>query len=218
MKLLASIGNKYCVFSVGHHDYVKAPDGTMADGGQPGLPGDAGYRRSSGKMAWVELPGITFADLINDYELSEGSRRYGVHELGEVSILSEGEIPDFDSFEWKAENATWGSRGKNGKQKLKYSLIKDLEIDHLKNILLTQRVSDGLEKIISYWISKKEDDLKKRDSNLPVGWICPICGLGVSPFLTICPCSSGFKKDDFYIGDIFPNPYEVTCISSLDLR
>jgi len=24
---------------------------------------------------------------------------------------------------------------------------------------------------------------------LPVGWVCPVCGSGVAPYVTICPCT-----------------------------
>lgn len=29
------------------------------------------------------------------------------------------------------------------------------------------------------------------------GWICPVCGAGLSPFISICPCRSG--------------PYKIIC-------
>ena len=32
-----------------------------------------------------------------------------------------------------------------------------------------------------------------------VGWICPICGRGLSPFTTVCPCKNDQKG------------YEITC-------
>ena len=31
------------------------------------------------------------------------------------------------------------------------------------------------------------------------GWICPVCGRGLSPFTTVCPCRTDFTR------------YEVTC-------
>lgn len=32
-----------------------------------------------------------------------------------------------------------------------------------------------------------------------VGWICPVCGRGLSPFTTVCPCKNDQKG------------YEITC-------
>lgn len=37
---------------------------------------------------------------------------------------------------------------------------------------------------------------KTRDGTL--GWICPVCGRGVSPFLDVCPC----KADKFFRIDV----------------
>lgn len=34
------------------------------------------------------------------------------------------------------------------------------------------------------------------------GWICPVCGRGNAPFVSVCPCK----------GEIFPK-YDVTCKS-----
>jgi len=33
----------------------------------------------------------------------------------------------------------------------------------------------------------------------PTGWVCPVCGAGVSPYTTICPCRVTWGQ------------YEVTC-------
>jgi len=38
----------------------------------------------------------------------------------------------------------WGSKGKSGKEPVKYSLLKDLEIDHLRAILATQHHIDPI--------------------------------------------------------------------------
>lgn len=43
--------------------------------------------------------------------------------------------------------------------------------------------------------------LDSEEANPPkmVGWICPICGRGLSPFTSVCPCKNGLKG------------WEVTC-------
>ncbi len=38
----------------------------------------------------------------------------------------------------KREYFTWGSYGKDGKQPLKHILLKDMELDHITNIIATQ--------------------------------------------------------------------------------
>lgn len=39
---------------------------------------------------------------------------------------------------------------------------------------------------------------------LPRGWVCPVCGSGVSPLATKCPCTDSPRPIDFLV-----------CISSL---
>jgi len=139
MKLLASIGPEYIVFSVHQHDYLLAPDGTMADGGQPGLQFYAGYSRHSygSRRGWVELPGGTFADLVNDYNCSsclEG-RKYGIHRVGELRELEQHEAPRIESLFWRVSNAVWGSRGKDGQAPLRYLNISEMEDSHLSAVL-----------------------------------------------------------------------------------
>lgn len=37
------------------------------------------------------------------------------------------------------------------------------------------------------------------------GWICPVCGSGVSPFTDKCPCVSAFKKQITIFGPSVAN-------------
>lgn len=137
MKLLAAINDTHVVFSVSHYD-CRGRHGLMADGGQPGLQNYAGYTRFSHMPTWIELPGVDFAQLTNDYNRSlHRKRRYGVHKLSSVRILSKGEIPDTDSFEWQLENAVWGTNGPNGDKPLNFVLLTKASTDHLQAILDT---------------------------------------------------------------------------------
>lgn len=61
-------------------------------------------------------------------------------------------FPDIDP----AEYTYWGTYGKDGKSKLKYKLVKDLDTDHIEAILETQkRISPFLRGLL-------ENELKKR--------------------------------------------------------
>ena len=56
------------------------------------------------------------------------------------------------------------------------------------------------------------------------GWECPVCGMGVSPYVTSCPCKEVIPAvcDPQYIpvyahtGDEFPQRYIVTCGNQAD--
>ena len=150
MKLLAACNNEWAVFSVSHYD-CRGAHGLMADGGQPGCQNYAGYTRSSHQMQWIELPNVTFADLTHDYNTNRGDdRKYGVHPLSEVRILSKDEIPDTQTLAWRAENASWGTYGVHGDEPLKVILLREAETDHLNAILASQRISKETQEIITY--------------------------------------------------------------------
>lgn len=158
MKLLGITNGEKIVASVARHDYISC-DGLMADGGQLFIGNNTGYNRfSSGKIIWVEVS-QNFAELYNDWrESCRGKKRkYGIWNKEEVKILSLEEHPDIQSFEWKAENAIWGTRGINGDQPLKYVMIKDCSIEHLENIrdFLGSHGENDLIKIIDFWLSQK---------------------------------------------------------------
>lgn len=175
MKLLASISKNYATISASHHDCNVAPDGTLADGGQPNLQGDSGYFRSSGKIAWIELPNMDFAELMNDYKNNRGdSRKYGIHKIEEVRILDEREVPDVDSFDWKLDNWLWGTRGKSGKDPFRYILLKNAGTKHLLNILgdFPKLKGELTGQIIKEILCSREENINRVSGDC----ICEICG------------------------------------------
>jgi len=167
MKLLGVTNGKKILTSVAHYDYRvygEGQDYIMMDGGQS-LNGDFCYNRFSvtGEKLWFEVP-QTFAELYNDYNLR--NREYGIWNLKDVKLLLPEEIPDISSFQWQAENAIWGTNGKDGKSSTTYVLIKDCEESHLQKIsqLLEARKKlpfapvekiESTKKIVDFWLDKK---------------------------------------------------------------
>lgn len=134
MKLLGTKNETHFLFSVGHYD-CRTFENLLVDGGQPGLHDFAGYSRFSGEPVWADLPNVTFADLFQDYRFNSKNRKFGLHKLDEVRLLTEDEFPATNSFVWRRDNAIWGSRGKSGMEPLKYILLSSGATDHLINIL-----------------------------------------------------------------------------------
>ena len=160
MKLLGVTNDKQVLTSVAHYDcrtFGEGEDYIMQDGGALGTPDHAGYNRKWGKSLWFEVP-QNMAELYNDWNNSlNSSRKYGIWNLADVKILSPEEYPDVESFEWRAENAIWGTNGPNGDQPTTYVLIKDCEKSHLKKIseLLEKRGNKDPKEIVDYWHERK---------------------------------------------------------------
>ena len=61
------------------------------------------------------------------------------------------------------------------------------------------RIMDGYqtEKYLELLMSTDTTNPPTEKANPPkmVGWICPVCGRGLSPFTTMCPCK-GWKGWD----------------------
>jgi hypothetical protein len=86
---------------------------------------------------------------------------------GSGGDFGEGKVEDWnltekDSFKKCCTSLLWGSRGKDGKQPLKYAPFAELELDHLKAILeysskLAVGLSDLQVKVINYWIEQKSN-------------------------------------------------------------
>lgn len=161
MKLLGVTNGKTVLASVAHYDcrtFGEGEDYIMMDGGVQGL-NDFGYNRFSvtGEKIWFEVP-QNMAELYNDWNNSLNSpRKYGIWNLADVKILSPEEYPDVESFQWRAENAIWGTNGPNGDQPTTYVLIKDCEKSHLKKIseLCEKRGNKELKEIVDYWHDRK---------------------------------------------------------------
>jgi hypothetical protein len=172
MKLLAVKNKTHCLFSVGHYDF-NTFENLMVDGGQPGCLNYAGYNRFCGETVWIDLPNVDFADLYNDYKFSQhnDTRKYGLHKLEEVRILTEDEYPNTNLFEWEVDNAVWGTKGKDGNQPLTYILLKNADTDHLQNILSYKVTSDKQSKqdryvkIIEHILKERSPDRKMKMQN-----------------------------------------------------
>ncbi len=67
----------------------------------------------------------------------------------------------------------------------------------------------------------KKDEPKKHELDLQLlGWKCPVCGRGNSPWSSTCPCQPFYNVQPYWTGPIYPaNPqydpnlpyYKVTC-------
>lgn len=157
MKLIGRTNGKIIVASIARHDYV-SEDGLMMDGGQPHSNHYAGYNRYSGEGYNVafKIP-QNFAELYEDYQFNFKNRKYGVWKLEEVKILTEEEWPKIGSLEEKSKVFCWGTSGPDGTEPLKYVLLKDCSVDHLKNILDNVRhVHEETREVIEFLIKKHD--------------------------------------------------------------
>lgn len=161
MKLLGVSNGEKVIASVARYDYVALGEGDqsiMMDGGILNLTDNGGCFRYRGKLTWLEVP-QNLAELYNDWRESRRGkyRQYGIWNIEDIKILREDEAPDTSSFEWKAENAIWGTLGINGDQPLKYVMLKDCSVEHLKNIktLCEAHRANGVIEIVDYFLNKK---------------------------------------------------------------
>ena len=154
MKLIGSTDGKKVIASMSSYDCVSCGE-LLRDGGQPATNMYAGYTRGYGKVVCFEVP-QDFSELYYDYNCNHKNRKYGIWNIEDVKILEKEDWPDFDSMEEKAENFIWGTRGEYGDQPIKYVLLKNCSLDHLKAIIKTQRsIHEETKKVIKYLIGKK---------------------------------------------------------------
>lgn len=116
----------------------------------------------------------------------DGGRNY-IKRAGDILNINHNqflETPDSKYVEWSLDDSQdfdliknrllWGTYGKNGEKVLTYKLIKDLELDHLKNIIKENNkknndsskcvfnLSKIHKKVIKYWIKYKEKEKGKK--------------------------------------------------------
>lgn len=158
MKLLGRSNGKKVIASISHYDCIGV-DGMLVDGGILGTAQYAGYNRigGEGETIWFEVT-QTYSELYNDYRDKHLSpRKYGIWDIKDVKVLSPEEYPDTESFEWRAENAIWGTNGIDGTQRTKYVHLKDCPKEHLEKIVELCKLRDATEilKFAEHWLNQK---------------------------------------------------------------
>ena len=99
---------------------------------------------------------VTYTDANGKEYMVDGGLDYLRRNVHEDAPYKELSVYSDDLHELIREVFKWGTRGKDGKQPLKYVPLKDLTTDHIEAILETQtHISDYIRKIFS-------DELKFR--------------------------------------------------------
>lgn len=90
-------------------------------------------------------------------------RGFGGPDLDSGDKIEDYSLTEDSSFEDCCKRLLWGSRGKDGKQPLKYAPFAELELDHLRAILVYKDkfhipLADIQIRVINYWILNKENN------------------------------------------------------------
>lgn len=80
---------------------------------------------------------ISYVDKNGKTYITDGGSDYCRHSAHGDEVIRD--ITDESSFEEIRKYFFWGSRGKDGKQKLKFNALKDLDTDHIEAIIETQK-------------------------------------------------------------------------------
>ena len=112
--------------------------------------------QSAHRHDFVEIPGYGFIDGGIDYIHSSIMNLDGLNDL---CLYEDSPIKDL------REKLLWGNRGKDGKSPLKYTFVKDCDLDHLKAIIKYSKDKNYplhplRQGVIMYWIRKKTKENK----------------------------------------------------------
>ncbi len=133
------------------HDYVQSSDKSCAiDSGQ------LNYFRviGGGKIIYIELP-LTLLDLELDFR--NRTDKYCRFKLEDVKVIDEKEWVDKNTLEWKSQNFYWGFGEYEGKP-AGTKLLKDLETEHLENILALNYISEDYRMTIEYILNQRKEE------------------------------------------------------------
>ena len=64
-----------------------------------------------------------------------------------------------------------------------------IDADELFKAIDNQVFYDGEDKDVVYALVKEIPTAEYRGGRF--GWVCPICGRGLSPYTNVCPCQNG---------------------------
>jgi len=100
------------------------------------------------KKEWKKNPDLRFTQFLYNNGLIDTNVAYTMEE----DELLETMFPDIHPSEY----LLWGTRGKDGKSKPKYILVKKLETDHIMNILATQpQISNKMKRTCIYILEQR---------------------------------------------------------------
>ena len=76
------------------------------------------------------------------------------------------------------------------------AMFREFIIKHesLNNYIIFQPNNDVISIEIKNKFKDKDEDITVLNQNIfgQTGWKCPVCGCGLSPYATICPCQQKF--------------------------
>lgn len=150
IQVTALLIDDYVLISRNRHDCNRDERGNYIDGGLE-------YTRvggNEGKIIYIELP-LTLLDLELDFR--NRADKYCRFKLENVKIIDESEWVDKNTLEWKSEHYFWGFGGHEGKP-AGTKLLKDLETEHLENILALNYISEDYRMTIEYILNQRKEE------------------------------------------------------------
>ena len=118
---------------------IKTPDGT-----------EIFSQHRHDYVSYTDKNGSTYAV---DGGISYLRRAFTNKDYTELSVsLEDVTLPE------AAKIATWGTRGKNGDEPLRYIPISEMSLDHLEAVLATQTPAPQLKLIMEYQVLKMKGD------------------------------------------------------------
>ena len=105
------------------------------------------------RREWEKDPDLRFTQFLFNHELVNTDIDYQIEEWELLRRM----FPEINPNTY----TLWGSFGKSGHEKLKYTLLKDLETEHIKNILRDVKKIKGhpIEKLLKKELKNRSKDV-----------------------------------------------------------